>query len=61
MAPFRDPSTIPYGVSSPSRFRKGALLMVSSCLFPMHGLGNKHVYDISGGITAWAGAGLPTT
>lgn len=25
----------------------------------MHSLGFKHVYDISGGMTAWQGAGLP--
>ncbi|MHB8297412.1 MAG: rhodanese-like domain-containing protein [Dermatophilaceae bacterium] len=27
----------------------------------MHSLGFKHVYDIQGGITAWQGAGLPST
>jgi rhodanese-related sulfurtransferase len=28
---------------------------------PMHGLGFKHVHDIQGAMTGWAGAGLPST
>lgn len=27
----------------------------------MHSLGFKHVHDIQGGMTAWQGAGLPST